>query len=140
MPFDTSGTGPGEYQPPEGPTTVPQDDPPVIPQPELPGAAEGEEYIILMKLTEAGAQQAEQPNTRLHELSGLVQILGGQVRFCYATRGPYDLVAGVSLPDSASAFGLVTGLLERGLVTPTTMNAMSLPTTLFDPHVINHPH
>jgi uncharacterized protein with GYD domain len=137
MPFDTSGAGPGGYQPPETPSTVPQHDPPVIPRGDLPPIIDGEEYVVLMKLTQTGAEQADALEARFGEFSAAVTDLGGFVEFYYSTLGPYDLAGGVTLPDDASAFSLAATLSTQGYVSPLTMKAVRLWPAIA-PH--NHPH
>jgi uncharacterized protein with GYD domain len=83
-------------------------------------------YLLLMKLTEKGAEKVRESHHRYRELQALVGGLGGHVAFFLMTMGPQDYAAAVFLPDDEAAMVLAVSLTEAGYVTTMTMKAFDV--------------
>ena len=82
-------------------------------------------YVMLMKLTAAGAATLEQSPLRIKAARKAFADLGGEVTSFHVTMGEYDFVAVGALPNDLCAMAFAAVMAKSGSVTVTTMKGFS---------------
>jgi uncharacterized protein with GYD domain len=80
-------------------------------------------FICFLNWTEQGAKAVKGVPTRHENLKAEITQLGGRVVGGYVTRGQYDVVLVLEMPDDDAMTKLAVGLASRGNVRTTTVRA-----------------
>jgi uncharacterized protein with GYD domain len=83
-------------------------------------------YIMLTRLTDAGAETITKHPERITEVNKELEGLGAKVLAQYATLGPFDFVNVVEAPDNATIAHASAELAARGSVRIQTLPAMPI--------------
>jgi uncharacterized protein with GYD domain len=82
-------------------------------------------YVMLMKLTAAGAARLEESPARIAAAKKAFAELGGEVTSFHITMGEYDFVAVGEAPNDLCAMAFAAIMAKSGSVTVTTMKGFS---------------
>jgi uncharacterized protein with GYD domain len=82
-------------------------------------------YVMLAKLTDAGAKAAKDSPTRLDTAKRLLKEMEGEFKSFFLTMGDYDFVAVYEAPDDAIAARFTLQLGSLGNVRTKTLKAFS---------------
>jgi uncharacterized protein with GYD domain len=82
-------------------------------------------YVMLMKLTAAGAARLEESPARIAAAKDAFASLGGEVTSFHITMGEYDFVAVGELPNDLCAMAFAAVMAKSGAVSVTTMKGFS---------------
>jgi uncharacterized protein with GYD domain len=82
-------------------------------------------YVIMMKLTEHGAQHIKSAPARIEETVRAFEAVGGKVSSFYAVTGEYDFACVVDSPNDEIVMAFSMGLGTAGNVTTTTLKAFT---------------
>lgn len=82
-------------------------------------------YVMLAKLTDAGAKAAKDSPTRLDMAKRLLKEMEGEFKSFFLTMGDYDFVAVYEAPDDAIAARFTLQLGSLGNVRTKTLKAFS---------------
>jgi|SRR5579863_7477327 len=80
-------------------------------------------YVILAKLTDAGAKNVKDSPKRLDTAKRLLKEMGGDFNAFYLTLGDYDFVATFEASDDAIAARFALQLASLGNVRTSTLKA-----------------
>lgn len=80
-------------------------------------------YVMLAKLTDAGAKAAKDSPTRLDMAKRLLKEMEGEFKSFFLTMGDYDFVAVYEAPDDAIAARFTLQLGSLGNVRTKTLKA-----------------
>jgi len=80
-------------------------------------------FICFLNWTEQGAKAVKGVPARHENLKAEIAQLGGRVVGGYVTRGQYDVVLVLEMPDDDAMTKLAVGLASRGNVRTTTVRA-----------------
>jgi uncharacterized protein with GYD domain len=80
-------------------------------------------YVMLAKLTDAGAKAAKDSPTRLDTAKRLLKEMEGEFKSFFLTMGDYDFVAVYEAPDDAIAARFTLQLGSLGNVRTKTLKA-----------------
>ena len=83
------------------------------------------DYIMLMKLTSAGASHIDESPDRISAATKMWARLGGTIKSFHGTFGEYDFVAVGEAPNDWVPAAFASALASSGFVTTTTMKAFS---------------
>jgi len=83
-------------------------------------------YILLSRLTDAGAGTIKDHPERIKEVNQEIEQFGAQVVHQYATLGAYDFVSVVEAPDLAAISRVSVELSSRGSVKIQTLSAVPI--------------
>ena len=83
-------------------------------------------FICFLNWTDQGAKAIKGVSPRHEALKGEIARLGGRLIGGYVTRGQYDVVLVLEMPDGDAMTKLSVGLLSRGNVRTTTVRAHSM--------------
>ena len=79
--------------------------------------------ILLMKLTEQGAEDIKGAPARIEQSLKVVEQMGGKVLGFYAVTGEYDYIAIGEMPSEEAGLTFTLGLTAQGNVKVTTCRA-----------------
>ena len=80
-------------------------------------------FICFLNWTDQGAKAVKGVAARHEALKGEIAGLGGRLIGGYVTRGQYDVVLVLEMPDGDAMTKLSVGLTSRGNVRTTTVRA-----------------
>ena len=80
-------------------------------------------FICFLNWTDQGAKAVKSVAARHESLKAEIAGLGGRLIGGYVTRGQYDVVLVVEMPDGDAMTKLAVGLASRGNVRTTTVRA-----------------
>ena len=80
-------------------------------------------FICFLNWTEQGAKAVKGVPARHENLKAEIAQLGGRLVGGYVTRGQYDVVLVLEMPDDDAMTKLAVGLASRGNVRTTTVRA-----------------
>ena len=80
-------------------------------------------FICFLNWTEQGAKAIKGVPARHEALKGEISGLGGRLIGGYVTRGQYDVVLVLEMPDGDAMTKLAIALISRGNVRTTTVRA-----------------
>lgn len=83
-------------------------------------------YILLSRLTDAGAETIKEHPERIHEVNREIEQFGARVVHQYATLGAFDFVSVVEAPDLAAITRVSVELGSRGSVRIQTLSAVPI--------------
>ena len=83
-------------------------------------------FICYLNWTDQGAKAVKGVAARHENLKAEIAGLGGRLVGGYVTRGQYDVVLVLEMPDGDAMTKLSVGLLSRGNVRTTTVRAHSM--------------
>jgi len=83
-------------------------------------------FICCLNWTEQGAKAVKGVAARHENLKAEIARLGGRLLGGYVTRGQYDVVLVLEMPDGDAMTKLTVGLISRGNVRTTTLRAHSI--------------
>src|SRR5215472_16624099 len=83
-------------------------------------------FICCLNWTEQGAKAVKGVAARHENLKAEIARLGGRLLGGYVTRGQYDVVLVLEMPDGDAMTKLTVGLISRGNVRTTTLRAHSM--------------
>lgn len=83
-------------------------------------------YILLTRLTDAGAETITKHPERIKEVNKELEGLGARVLAQYATLGPYDFVNVVEAADNVTIAHVSAELAARGSIRIQTLPAMPI--------------
>jgi uncharacterized protein with GYD domain len=83
-------------------------------------------FICFLNWTEQGAKAVKGVPARHQALKAEIAQLGGRLVGGYVTRGQYDVVLVLEMPDGDAMTKLSVGLISRGNVRTTTVRAHSM--------------
>ena len=83
-------------------------------------------FICYLNWTDQGAKAVKGVASRHENLKTEIAGLGGRLVGGYVTRGQYDVVLVLEMPDGDAMTKLSVGLLSRGNVRTTTVRAHSM--------------
>ena len=83
-------------------------------------------FICFLSWTDHGAKAIKGVAARHDALKGEIAGLGGRLIGGYVTRGQYDVVLVLEMPDGDAMTKLSVGVLSRGNVRTTTVRAHSM--------------
>ena len=83
-------------------------------------------FICFLNWTDQGAKAVKGVPARHENLKGEISRLGGRLIGGYVTRGQYDVVLVLEMPDGDAMTKLSVGVLSRGNVRTTTVRAHSM--------------
>ena len=83
-------------------------------------------FICFLNWTDQGAKAVKGVPARHEALKGEIARLGGRPIGGYVTRGQYDVLLVLEMPDGDAMTKLSVGLLSRGNVRTTTVRAHSM--------------
>jgi uncharacterized protein with GYD domain len=82
-------------------------------------------YIILMNLTEQGAQNIKEAPARIEEAAKALEAAGGKMIDFYAVLGQYDYVVIADVPSDEAGLLQLLGIAARGNVSTVTLRAFT---------------
>jgi uncharacterized protein with GYD domain len=80
-------------------------------------------FICYLNWTDQGAREVKGVATRHENLKAEIAGLGGRLVGGYVTKGQYDVVLVLEMPDDDAMTKLAIGLASRGYVRTTTARA-----------------
>jgi len=80
-------------------------------------------FICFLNWTDQGAKAVKGAPARHENLKGEISRLGGRLIGGYVTRGQYDVVLVLEMPDGDAMTKLAVALTSRGNVRTTTVRA-----------------
>ena len=83
-------------------------------------------FICYLNWTDQGAKAVKGVAARHENLKTEIAGLGGRLVGGYVTRGQYDVVLVLEMPDGDAMTKLTVGLISRGNVRTTTLRAHSM--------------
>ena len=83
-------------------------------------------FICFLNWTDQGAKAVKGVVARHENLKAEIARLGGRLVAGYVTRGQYDVVLVLEMPDGDAMTKLTVGLISRGNVRTTTLRAHSM--------------
>jgi uncharacterized protein with GYD domain len=83
-------------------------------------------FICFLNWTDQGAKAIKGVPARHEALKGEISELGGRLIAGYVTRGQYDVVLVLEMPDGDAMTKLTVALTSRGNVRTTTVRAHSM--------------
>jgi uncharacterized protein with GYD domain len=83
-------------------------------------------FICFLNWTEQGAKAVKGVPARHESLKAEIAQLGGRLVGGYVTRGQYDVVLVLEMPDGDAMTKLTVALISRGNVRTTTVRAHSM--------------
>jgi uncharacterized protein with GYD domain len=83
-------------------------------------------YILLSRLTDAGATTVKANPGQIKEINREIEALGAHVLHQYATLGSYDFVTIVAAPDASAIARVSVELGARGNVRIETLAALPI--------------
>ena len=83
-------------------------------------------FICFLNWTDQGAKAIKGMAARHEALKGEIAELGGRLIGGYVTRGQYDVVLVLEMPDGDAMTKLAVALISRGNVRTTTVRAHSM--------------
>ena len=83
-------------------------------------------FICYLNWTDQGARAVKGVATRHENLKTEIAGLGGRLVGGYVTKGQYDVVLVLEMPDGDAMTKLSVGVLSRGNVRTTTVRAHSM--------------
>ena len=83
-------------------------------------------FICFLNWTEQGAKAVKGVPARHENLKAEIAQLGGRVVGGYVTRGQYDVVLVLEMPNGDAMTKLAVALISRGNVRTTTVRAHSI--------------
>ena len=83
-------------------------------------------FICFLNWTDQGVKAIKGVAARHEALKGEIAELGGRLYGGYMTRGQYDVVLVLEMPDGDAMTKLTVGLISRGNVRTTTVRAHSM--------------
>jgi uncharacterized protein with GYD domain len=83
-------------------------------------------FICFLNWTEQGAKTVKGVPARHENLKAEITQLGGRVVGGYVTRGQYDVVLVLEMPNGDAMTKLAVALISRGNVRTTTVRAHSM--------------
>lgn len=85
-----------------------------------------ETYVILSRLTDAGAEKIQEQPERIKAVDMELEAMGVHVKEQYAVLGSFDFVTIVEAPDQKTVMRAATEISSRGSVRVQTMPAVPI--------------